>query len=618
MREVVFTKLQADGFRTLHNFEFEFDTSGLYLVMGTNGQGKTTVFEALYYAVTGNNLKGSRVGDLVTYKEQRPKGFSGMVVALSLTVNGSNYQIYRFRDLDTMKTEEGTTIEGTGVVLFDLDKGENISDKQIDNAAVQEQIYGLLGVSEKAFLNSVLFGQQMERLSTSTSGTIYSILEELFPLDVCDDLQAQAKAKVEGLSTIQEHKYKEHTKCEAQKEAAERNLSHKKSDLNEEIARLATLKKKKKELVSENQDLSEYQEKAKKHEAFLEKYYQTIDKINTGLGDIMEMKAKRSELKLNYERARNEAVQLNNELGAGVCNSCNQPLPEPTEAAKQGIQERISGSVAEAKQIASEISALDANYSKEVEQKFLDAKAKWEDAKAKWDLFGAQYRQVKQSIDQFQQEKTNLGASIQASEATIDKMQNSLKELTNTLQDCTKMASTAKEELGIIEEELEKVTYWAKTGFGIKGMKGYLFNVYLQELNQACAEYGATMGIEVQFVVELHKKSKTVRIEVAQGNKVADYRNFSGGEKARVDITIALALNKILSSGSVNFNVLILDEVFEGLDGEGMQSVRELTIDKSDTTAVYVITHFTDLTREVGTDIIEVVKEKERTKFLRA
>ena len=86
------------------------------------------------------------------------------------------------------------------------------------------------------------------------------------------------------------------------------------------------------------------------------------------------------------------------------------------------------------------------------------------------------------------------------------------------------------------------------------------------------------------------RKTFTITITKPDGTQ-APYESLSGGEKVRVNISLNLGLFDLLSSSTTKFNILVMDEVFEGLDEPGMAVAYEILNDKSKDTCLYVISH---------------------------
>ena len=75
------------------------------------------------------------------------------------------------------------------------------------------------------------------------------------------------------------------------------------------------------------------------------------------------------------------------------------------------------------------------------------------------------------------------------------------------------------------------------------------------------------------------------------------YETLSGGEKQRVDIIVQLSLRALLCE-YMNFstNILVLDELFDGLDSLGCERVLNIiSSELQDVDNIYIITHHNDI-----------------------
>jgi DNA repair exonuclease SbcCD ATPase subunit len=118
----------------------------------------------------------------------------------------------------------------------------------------------------------------------------------------------------------------------------------------------------------------------------------------------------------------------------------------------------------------------------------------------------------------------------------------------------------------------------------------------LMKVNETINEYADHMQMKIRFTIDMGKASKPFTTEVYRSGAKVDYEELSGGQKQLVDICIAFAMHEIVSSLN-NLNILILDEVFEGLDSEMIEQVFELIMFKTKPgMSTYVITHSNDIT----------------------
>ena len=94
------------------------------------------------------------------------------------------------------------------------------------------------------------------------------------------------------------------------------------------------------------------------------------------------------------------------------------------------------------------------------------------------------------------------------------------------------------------------------------------------------------------------KSGKTVdRFEVRVDNKhgAASYLGNSAGEKAKVDLCVGLALQKlVMSRSSASFNLCFFDEVFDHLDEAAHERVVDV-LAEIDKESVFVVSHNEDL-----------------------
>ncbi len=152
---------------------------------------------------------------------------------------------------------------------------------------------------------------------------------------------------------------------------------------------------------------------------------------------------------------------------------------------------------------------------------------------------------------------------------------------------------------GILNSRLEKVKWWFKVGFGSSGLKAYIFMAGLESLNKHLKTYANKLGYQIIFKMDLESKNKSfvtlvsyTRLEKGKPVKYEkDFYEFSGGEQQRIVIAISFAMHDLVAD-KFNSNILILDEIFKGLDEEGRDITFEFIRNKTEEgKSVYVVTH---------------------------
>lgn len=132
-----------------------------------------------------------------------------------------------------------------------------------------------------------------------------------------------------------------------------------------------------------------------------------------------------------------------------------------------------------------------------------------------------------------------------------------------------------------VEHRLRLGEYW-KSALGVY-IKSMLMDSFLEQLNIQANEYletlfGGVLKIQLSSVTEGKKGVKEkIDQKIFNGNHECSYNNLSGGERSRVCLAVNLALSDITcNSLGTSFSLLMLDEVFNGLDSAGKEQTMKL------------------------------------------
>ena len=189
---LTFNYIDIEGFGAIvQPFHYPLNEPGITIYRAANGTGKTTIFSGLVWALFGINLKGTVQAKVVSYKSKRGSGFMGTRVMVGINVNGSDYVIarhIRFKG-ETLGYEGGDSLMvfQNGTLLID-DSGKDKGQVLINE---------LLGMDERLFLNTVLFGQRMKKLISSSSDDKAKVFETMFDLDWLPKAKELAKKKLD-------------------------------------------------------------------------------------------------------------------------------------------------------------------------------------------------------------------------------------------------------------------------------------------------------------------------------------------------------------------------------------------------------------------------------------
>ena len=150
-------------------------TSGLYLITGDTGAGKTTIFDAIAFALFGEASGTSRETKQFRSKYAAPE--TATFVKLSFLYNGKEYQVERSPEYERLKIKgEGTTISHANAVLTLPDGRVIAARKEVD-----EEIRKILGIDREQFMQIAMIAQgDFQKILLAPTDERIKIFQKLF------------------------------------------------------------------------------------------------------------------------------------------------------------------------------------------------------------------------------------------------------------------------------------------------------------------------------------------------------------------------------------------------------------------------------------------------------
>ena len=162
--------------------------SGVYLVCGDTGAGKTMIFDAICFALFGEASGDSRNGarSSASLRSDFADPASKTFVELEFSYRGQTYRVKRNPDYERAKKRgEGTTKEPANAEI-ELSDGRCISGVRKVNMQVEE----LLGIDANQFKQIVMLAQgEFRKLLTADTATREGIFRKLFATQKYEMLQ---------------------------------------------------------------------------------------------------------------------------------------------------------------------------------------------------------------------------------------------------------------------------------------------------------------------------------------------------------------------------------------------------------------------------------------------
>ncbi len=172
--------------------------NGLYLITGETGAGKTTIFDAIMFA-----LYGKASGDLRTdgslFRSKYADIYAETYVELYFECNGRKYRVKRNPEYTRVKKSgEGTTTQNSDAELESLDGGPLIRNvTEVTNA-----IEKIIGLTKAQFSQIAMIAQgQFRELLTVDTNKRRDIFRHIFETGNFDKLQTRIKDDNSALNT---------------------------------------------------------------------------------------------------------------------------------------------------------------------------------------------------------------------------------------------------------------------------------------------------------------------------------------------------------------------------------------------------------------------------------
>jgi exonuclease SbcC len=138
---MIIKSLVMKNFKSHWDTEIKFNT-GITIIMGGNGAGKSSILEAVSFALFKQH-SGKKIEQLITIGHDDKK----MVVGLEFTSNGRNYRVLRERSKNSSKAK------------IEIMEGEGFHPLSSGDKQVTEEVQSLLEMDSDLFLNAVYVRQ---------------------------------------------------------------------------------------------------------------------------------------------------------------------------------------------------------------------------------------------------------------------------------------------------------------------------------------------------------------------------------------------------------------------------------------------------------------------------
>jgi len=560
----------------------DFNKERLTLVLGENldqggddsgsrnGTGKTTIINALSYALYGQALTNIKRNNLINKTNSK-----GMVVSLDFEKDGVDYRIERGRSPTFLK------------FFVNNQEQEADDESQGDSRKTQETINTLLGMSHDMFKHIVALNTYSEPFLSMRQNDQRAIIEQLLGITI---LSEKADTLKEQIRQTKESITQETLKIEAIQTAnskIESTITSLQSNQKAWLAKRTTDVMKLKEGIDELEHL-DIEVELEAHEK-LQNWNEHNNAINA-------LRKELSTLEPALQRADKSVTKVNKdiaELEDAVCYTCGQELHADKKAE---IAERKSQELEDALAYQSEVSNKVLDVSKALEE-IGDINGKpttfYETAKEAYEH--------RQNVDSLKQAWKTKQQEEDPYQAQIDELNNS------AIQEIDWAAVNDLTEYKDHQEFLLKLLT-NKDSF----IRKKIIEQNLAYLNNRLTYYLDKLGLPHQVVFQ-----NDLAVEITQLGQDLDFDNLSRGERNRLILGLSFAFRDVWESLYQNINLLFIDELIDsGMDTAGVESslsvLKKMTREREKN--IFLISHKDELVGRVN-HILKVIKENGFTSY---
>tara|TARA_R110000851_G_scaffold19832_4_gene60528 strand:+ start:98 stop:1717 length:1620 start_codon:yes stop_codon:yes gene_type:complete len=517
-------------------------------VSGDNGAGKSTMLDALTFALFGKSFRGINIPQLPNSINDKD-----CEVEIVFTVGKDTYKVIR-----TLKPKK-----------FEIFKNDTLIPQDAQSKDYQKILEEqILKMTYKSFCQVVILGSSnyipFMQLSASDRR---SVVENLLDIDVFSVMNTLVRSR---LQMTKEYIRNIDTKLEIVK-----------SKVDEKQKFIDTLEKKSSDSVDKyKKDIDDSQKQIEEINIEIEKNKVRISELMSTIEDRNDVPTKLIKLESEEKEYKSKIKNIKKNLKfyeeTDTCPSCKQDIQKHHKKCMIGEKNK------EKEEVETSLTALSVLV-ENIETRLSTINSILADVDV-----------VEKSVS----EKQN---KISASSQYINKLQ---KNITSVLSEGTEVQET-KDELNQLlgegtqhvqrrKELIEDKHYYsiASTLLKDSGIKSKIIKHYLPIMNKLINKYLADMDFFCQFNLD-ENFDETIK---SRHRDEFTYHSFSEGERLRIDLSLLLAWREIARlKNSVNCNLLILDEVFDSsLDNVGTEEFLKLLTRFGDRANIFVISHKSD------------------------
>lgn len=560
--------------------QYEFKNGKCVVIFGdnkddkslqNNGSGKTTLFEAVCIALTNESLRGLKKESFINREADDCK----IIFCLENSAMKMKLRIERqfFRGSKPAK-----------IAIYE--NGE-LNSQIVSVNEANKRVLELIGISRDDLLRYFIISQDNHyTFFTASDGEKKEIMNRITSADmvnpVIEQLDLKFKEKDAEYKQINDEISKLSDKRELLEEQKKEVLAN--DNTVYEIKRITESKEMAEEVIRDKKnDIANH----KKRIAELDKELSDIV-----LTDVTELVKKKKKIQFECDDLESELLnnkkllkKLKNELGLTItCPHCQKEfIPESQlNLSPEEIREAIGQLNKETSDLSSKLEKRE-NSLEKIKKDILRA----EEQKEEMDNLSYEKNKQQRRMNNAQETVKEMQDSIDIYDKQIAELKRKKKDnkllnnLNERIADCGEQIDELVNRLQPIAEEIDMIKFW-QFNMGKHGFSTYLANKSIKIIEGITNSFLRKFGVDISVLINGFKilRSGEVREKIDvfvlnDGITAEQFMSKSGGERGRVTLAGILGIQHLinLSTNGRGLNLLLLDEVFPGIDAMGQEKI---------------------------------------------
>ena len=589
MKYVSFKELKIKNFLSIGedpvivNFE-----KGLHIVTGINrdkedrrnGVGKSTIADALYFAIFGQTLRELKKNFIANNLT------SGTCeVQLSFTIDDPKHGVNEFDIIRTLNPSK--------VYIY-----KNGNDKTRDSISnTNEYINTVLSSTPEIFQNCVIMTLNNHIPFMGKSKTEKrKFIEQIFNLEIFSKMLGELR--------------NEHNEIKRNFDIEITRLEETNNHLNTQQQQVDNFEENKNQRVNrienqinvKNNDLKNYKEEKNTVESLDEKpYIDKSEKLNEEIVDLKNIKNEKYEkivqLKTNLTTNKSTLTKIGTD--EATCPMCLRPLEDHDKDLIEEEKEKIN--------IILDDILNDIKYNKEDYENTVKEINSYSAAKTKIDNKLLSIKNQKDNISYLERNITEIENIINQYQTDIDSIKNETNSFDDLISETTNKINVIKQEIDSLKKVINLMDV-VKFVVSEEGVKSFIVKKILSHFNGKLTHFMKKLDSNCVCIFNEYFEEEIVN----EKGKICLYNNFSGAERKAIDLACLFSfMDMRKSQGDVYYNISFYDELFDSsLDEKGVDLVLEILNERVEkyNECVMVISHRKESIKSANGDVIFLEK----------